>query len=89
MFEKIIKQIQSNPPPMTAPSGMDSPNVKMAGTTPSAAPTTTPAVSPVAPPVAPRAAAPPQTPAAVAWTWPSWENHGKTLGKSAKVQALT
>ena len=84
---------QESMPPMAAPSGMDSPKVKMAGTTPSAAPTTAPAVSPVAPPVAPSAAAPPQTPAAVAWTWPSYgshaENQGKNMGNIEKSHEKT
>ena len=64
---------------MAAPTGMDNPKVKMAGTNPSAAPTAEPAARPVAPPVAPKAAAPPATPAQVAWTWPSWHFFFQTM----------
>lgn len=84
------KKIKKRSPPMAAPTGMDNPKVKMAGTNPSAAPTAEPAARPVAPPVAPKAAAPPATPAQVAWTWPSWpfkkNNGGKMVGSNTNLK---
>merc|ERR1719492_685169 len=60
------------PPPIAAPTvaqiGMESPNVKSAAGTPTAAPTTPPPTAPVAPPTVPNAAAPPVAPAAITCT---------------------
>mmetsp|Transcript_39342 Transcript_39342/g.77891 ORF Transcript_39342/g.77891 Transcript_39342/m.77891 type:complete len:200 (+) Transcript_39342:68-667(+) len=53
------------PPPRAAPTGIESPKVNTAGTSPNAAPTKLPETKPVAPPPAPRVTAPPTAEAAV------------------------
>mmetsp|Transcript_92836 Transcript_92836/g.179002 ORF Transcript_92836/g.179002 Transcript_92836/m.179002 type:complete len:82 (-) Transcript_92836:131-376(-) len=55
------------PLPTSAPMGIDSPNVKSAGTRPTATPTAPPASTPHVAPAVPNVAAPTPAPTAVAW----------------------
>mmetsp|Transcript_107260 Transcript_107260/g.300347 ORF Transcript_107260/g.300347 Transcript_107260/m.300347 type:complete len:206 (-) Transcript_107260:19-636(-) len=68
---------------MTAPIGMESPKVKMAGRRPTAAPTVAPVARPVAPPAVPRATAPPVAAAAVVCTLRSEANSLALVATSA------